>query len=233
MVLLQACTKKLSDIISETENATFTIYTYDEFGAPKGSGSGFFIDPSGMGISNYHVLDGAVKAIIKTVDGKEYEIKEVVASDKKWDIVKFKIKPSKTQHSFLKFATKSPQKGAKIYNISAPLGLENTVSEGIVSSYREDQQHGQTVQITAPISPGSSGSAILNDKGECFAVATFQKTRGQNLNFGVLLDQDKIEQLKKNDFVKNNSSFNRGDKFIQSFVFRSPKQPKTTRNNQT
>ena len=214
MVLLQACTKKLSDIISETENATFTIYTYDEFGAPKGSGSGFFIDPSGMGISNYHVLDGAVKAIIKTVDGKEYEIKEVVASDKKWDIVKFKIKPSKTQHSFLKFATKSPQKGAKIYNISAPLGLENTVSEGIVSSYREDQQHGQTVQITAPISPGSSGSAILNDKGECFAVATFQKTRGQNLNFGVLLDQDKIEQLKKNDFVKNNSSFNRGDKFI-------------------
>jgi hypothetical protein len=214
IILLQACTKKLSDIISETEKATFTIYTYDEFGAPSGSGSGFFIDPNGIGITNYHVLDGAVKAIVKTAQGEEFKIKEVIASDKKWDIVKFKIESFNTQFPILKFARNTPSKGAKVYNISAPLGLENTVSEGIVSSYREDQQHGHTVQITAPISPGSSGSAILNEKGECFAVATFQKSRGQNLNFGVLLDQDKLELLKSNDFNQKNPSFNRGDNFV-------------------
>ena len=91
LAFFSSCQKNLKDIIHDTESATFIIYTYDEYGAPLGSGSGFFIDSDGTGITNYHVLDGAVKAMLKTSDGKEYEIDKVLASDKKWDIIKFSI----------------------------------------------------------------------------------------------------------------------------------------------
>ena len=95
VLILSACKPSLKDIIEEAERSTFIIYTYDEYGTPKGIGSGFFIDSKGTGITNYHVLDGAVKAILKTSYDEKYEINQVVASDRKWDIVKFTIKNDK------------------------------------------------------------------------------------------------------------------------------------------
>ncbi len=211
---LTSCQKSLKDIIKEAEEATFIIYTYDEFGSPAGSGSGFFISSDGTGITNYHVLDGTVKAIIKTTDEREYEIDSVIVSDKDWDIVKFSIKNNGDTFKPLKFSKKKIEKGDVVYNISSPLELERTVSNGIVSSLREDKQHGNIVQVTAPISPGSSGSPILDEKGDVFAVATFVKRGGQNLNFGVLIDKDKIDNLTKSDFTKKNNKFNAQSNFI-------------------
>lgn len=206
--------KTIKEIIADTKQATFTIYTYDEYGSPSGSGSGFFINEDGTGITNYHVLDGATKAIIKTSDSVEYEIGEIVASDKRWDIAKFKIDaPADKAFAYLAFANETVEQGDKVYNISAPLGLEHTVSEGIVSSLREDS-HGQVVQITAPISPGSSGSAVLNERGDVIAVATFYKQGGQNLNFGVAIDDNKLASLTRNDLMKRNAHLKKNDEFI-------------------
>ena len=214
MSFLTSCKKDLKDIIAETKQATFTVYTYDEYGSPSGSGSGFFIDKNGTAITNYHVLDGSTKAVIKTEDGVEYEIDQVVASDEKWDIAKFTIKNKiKKEFQYLNFADYVAEQGDKIYNISAPLGLEHTVSEGIVSSLRDDS-HGKIIQITAPISAGSSGSAILDKEGKVIAVATFQKRGGQNLNFGLYINTDKIVTLTKNDFLKKQPHFNKKDNFI-------------------
>lgn len=214
LVGLTSCQKSLKQIVKEAEKATFIIYTYDEFGSPSGLGSGFFIDKNGTGITNYHVLDGAVKAIIKMTDDMEYEIENVIASNKQWDIAKFQIKnPQNQTFPTLKFSNKEAQKGEKVYNISSPLGLEHSVSEGIVSSLREDK-HGAIIQITAPISSGSSGSPILNEKGEVVAVATFQTRSGQNLNFGVIINENKLLALKDNPFAKSNPKFNSMDNFI-------------------
>ncbi len=215
LILTASCSESLKDITKKTEEATFIIYTYDEFGSPNGSGSGFFIDNEGTGITNYHVLDGSVKAVIKESNGMEHEIDRVIASDKNWDIVKFSIKKSDNQRfKYLKFANKKVEKGDVVYNISSPLGLESSVSEGIVSSIRTDKSHGEIIQTTTPISPGSSGSALLNRKGEVFAVATFVRTGGQNLNFGVQIDKDRIVNLDKSDFDKKNNKFNSGTNFI-------------------
>ena len=68
---LTACQKSLQQIIAEVEPATCTIYTYDEYGAPSGSGSGFFIEPNGIGVTNWHVLDKSIKAIVKMPDGNQ------------------------------------------------------------------------------------------------------------------------------------------------------------------
>lgn len=99
-------------------------------------------------------------------------------------------------------------------NISSPLGLEASISEGIVSSLRSDGQHGNIVQITTPISQGSSGSALLNENGKVFAVATFKYNNGENLNFGVMIDEEKLELLNQNEFEKRNAAFNKKDNFI-------------------
>lgn len=215
MILFVSCKPSLKDIVEETEKATFIIYAYDEYGSPKGTGSGFFIDSDGTGITNYHVLDGSVKAVLKTSDEKEYEINQVLASDRKWDIIKFSVKNTDNiKFKYLDFANKEVEKGDKVYNISSPMGLEASVSEGIVSSVRSDKRYGQTIQTTASISSGSSGSALLNENGEVFAVATFKYDKGENLNFGVSIDKDKLNLLEKNDFEKHNSKFNQKDNFI-------------------
>lgn len=214
-IVLSSCKKTLKDIVKEAEQATFVIYTYDEYGTPKGIGSGFFIDKEGTGITNYHVLDGAVKAVLKTSDEEKYEINQVIASDRKWDIAKFTIRNDKNKtFNYLKFSNKEIEKGDQVYNISSPMGLEASVSEGIVSSLRSDGQHGNIIQVTAPISSGSSGSALLDKDGKVFAVATFKYNQGESLNFGVAINEEKLDMLEENEFAKRNSKFNRKDNFI-------------------
>jgi hypothetical protein len=78
-----------------------------------------------------------------------------------------------------------PEVGERIIVYGSPLGLENTVSDGIVSAIRDIPEFGKIIQITAPISPGSSGSPVLNMKGEVIGVASFQMIDGQNLNFAI------------------------------------------------
>ena len=74
--------------------------------------------------------------------------------------------------------------GQKVIAIGSPQGLENTVSDGILSGVR-DYKSIRYLQITAPISPGSSGGPVLNESGKMVGVATFQFEKGQNLNFAV------------------------------------------------
>ena len=214
IILVLGCTKGAKDVLAKSEDATFIIYTFDEFGAPAGSGSGFFIDSKGIGITNYHVLDGAVKALIRLKNGEELTIDEIIASDKKWDIVKFSVlNKEEKKFKFLKFSSSNIEQGDKVYNLGAPIGLEQTFADGLVSSIRDDS-HGKIIQVTIPISSGSSGSPILNENGEVVAVATFKSSRGENLNFGVAIDREKVESMTSNPFLKENRSFNRKENFI-------------------
>ena len=214
-ILIQTgCSQSVQEIIENTKNATVTIYTFDKYGSPSGEGSGFFIDSDGTCLTNYHVLDGATKAILRTSEDIEFEIDSVLLSDKKKDIIKFNIKnPNKKKFAYLRFANSELKQGDKVYNVSSPVGLEQTVSDGIISALRNDS-HGEIVQITAPISPGSSGSAIVNEQGEAIAIATFLHKGGQNLNFGVKMSDDILALIKDNEFGKRNPRFNKKSNFV-------------------
>lgn len=204
---LVACISSCGNKIEKAEKSIFTIYTYDEFGSPSGSGSGFFIESNGLGVTNYHVLDGAVKAVIKTADG-DFEIDSVYSSSQKKDLVVFRVdNPQKKKFQTLSIANKRPAKGDKVFNIGSPLGLDNTLTEGIVSSYRSDS-HGDIVQTTAAISSGCSGSPLLNKKGEVFAVVSFKSKAGENLNFGIVIDEHFQDELDGKEFAKRNPKFN-------------------------
>ena len=212
--ILSGCTKSIQGVIEDTKEATVTIYTFDEYGSPSGEGSGFFIDEKGTCLTNYHVLDGATKAILKNSDGMEFEIDSVLISSKKKDVVKFNIKnPGNKKFAYLKFANSDIKQGDRVYNVSSPVGLEQTVSDGIISALRNDS-HGDIVQVTAPISPGSSGSAIVNEDGDVIAIATFLHKGGQNLNFGVKMSDDILALIKENEFSKKNPKFNKKADFV-------------------
>jgi len=178
-------TENLPSIIKRIEPSTVIVFTYDNKGNFLRLGSGFFISQNGDIITNYHVLQGASSAEVKTSDGKTYPITYIIAEDEQSDIIRLSVDiPSKYVHSLSLSAT-VPEVGERIIVYGSPLGLEKTVSDGIVSAIREVPGYGKLIQITAPISPGSSGSPVLNMKGEVIGIATFQMVEGQNLNFAI------------------------------------------------
>jgi tetratricopeptide (TPR) repeat protein len=87
-----------------------------------------------------------------------------------------------------------PQEGESIVVVGNPFGLEGSVSNGIVSAVREISGYGKIIQITAPISPGSSGSPVVNMYGQVIGIASLQAAEGQSLNFAV--PSERILQLK-------------------------------------
>jgi len=178
-------TESLPSLIKRIKPSTVIIFVYDDKGEFLKLGSGFFISRNGDVITNYHVLQGASSAEIKTADEKTYPITYIVAGDEQNDIIRLSVNiPSQYVYP-LSLSKTIPEVGERIIVYGSPLGLENTVSDGIVSAIRDIPDYGRIIQITAPISPGSSGSPVLNMKGEVIGIATFQMVEGQNLNFAI------------------------------------------------
>lgn len=188
-----------TDLVGKTEKAVVSITTRDEYGNPETTGTGFFIAQNGTLLSNLHIFENAYSASITAFNNNIFEIDSVLLSSKEYDIIKFSIhNPQNIKFNYLEFKTQNPQKGEDIFTIGNPLGLESTVSKGIISSVREIENLGNLYQITAAISAGSSGSPVMNMKGEVIGIATFQFTDGQNLNFAI--DVDFINRINQNEF---------------------------------
>ena len=175
----------LTKLVNQISPAVVTVIVYDVNRQVTSVGSGFFIDKTGHLITNYHVLEGNYTADVRTSNGKTYPIKLVVADDKSVDLVKVLVDIPRKEVKWIKVSKKLPAIAEQIMVLGSPMGLEQTVSEGIVSSIREIPSVGDFFQMSAPISPGSSGSPVVNLNGQVIGVATFQLLRGQNLNFAV------------------------------------------------
>ena len=175
----------LTKLVDKIRPAVVTVIVYNVNRQVTAIGSGFFIDKSGHLITNYHVIDGSYAADVRTFNGKIYPIKLVVADNKSVDLVKVLVDIPRKEINSIKLNKNLPSIAEQILVIGSPMGLEQTVSEGIISSIREIPAVGNFFQISAPISPGSSGSPVINLKGQAIGVATFQFLRGQNLNFAV------------------------------------------------
>lgn len=176
--------KDLPTIINETKPSVVLIRTFSRDGKQIGTGSGFFITDTGDIISNRHVFLGAYRAEAETTKGK-FPITKVLDHDPANDLVRLSIGRTGRKFQPLKMSESMPEVGESIMVIGNPLGLESTVSNGIVSAKRKFPPFDTVIQITCPISPGSSGSPVMNMKGEVIGVATFQMVQGQNLNFAI------------------------------------------------
>jgi len=155
----------------------------DSNSQPIGLGSGFFVKPQQIA-TNLHVVEGATSGYAKLVGQKtKYEIRGISAIDEERDLVILNVKAFGPRPLILGDSD-TALVGETVYAVGNPHGLEGTFSQGIISSIRTVGTD-KLIQLTAPISPGSSGGPVLNDRGNVIgvSVATFRK--GQNLNFAI------------------------------------------------
>lgn len=168
-------------VFDQAKDSVVVVFTVDAQGQPGKFGSGFLLGQGTMVATNQHVIDGAGMLKVKLPSGQVVDVEQVRAESKEHDVAILVIPPS---GNGLGLAQGDPAVGEEVLAIGHPKGLERTLSTGVVSGIR---QRGNTrvYQITAPISPGSSGGPILNDRGDVLGMATFFALDGQNLNFAV------------------------------------------------
>lgn len=155
----------------------------DANGQPVSLGSGFFLMDD-IVATNLHVIEGAASGYVKIVGQKtKYEIAGLVFADYQRDLVLLKITGVKASPLILGNINQVAV-GDEVYAIGNPQGLEGTFSQGIVSSIRQIGSD-MLFQITAPISPGSSGGPVLNTQGKVIGIAVATFSGGQNLNFAI------------------------------------------------
>ena len=163
--------------------ATVYLEMQDSNGLPLGFGSGFFVRDN-LIATNYHVIEGAARGTAKLVGQfSTYTIEGVTATDQTNDLALLKVTVSGINP--LPLGNSSDVKiGETVYVAGNPQGLEGTFSDGIISS-RRDPYTKERLQMTAPISPGSSGGPVLNSKGEVIGISFMTLVGGQNLNFAI------------------------------------------------
>ncbi len=199
-------------IYKKVSNAVVVVYAYNDNDELAAQGSGVVLNDKGYVVTNYHVLSGNSK--LKILHGKEIvPYVDIIGIDVEKDILILKVEAKK--FPAVKIGdSKSLNIGQRVYAIGSPMGLENSISEGIISGLRSvDELKRNFIQITASISPGSSGGAVVNDKGELIGISTFTTKEGQNLNFAIPIEdvlKVEIGSYSKNNAYKDFNFFKQG-----------------------
>ena len=178
--------ESLPSLVKRVKPAVVAISTYDANGEAVMTGSGFFLRP-GQVVTNLHVVRGAVRAEIKTLDGKGkmFPVNGTLAIDEEGDLALLSVDMPLERARTSELASELPDEGEPIFVIGNPLKLEGSVSDGIVSAVREVPNSYRIIQITAPISHGNSGSPVFNLRGQVLGVVTVKVTNGQNINLAI------------------------------------------------
>ena len=209
----------LPELVRRIKPSAVAIETFDSRGEKLSRGSGFFIAADRV-VTNRHVIDNAFRAEVHSYNGSVYPVRGVIAVDAEGDLALLRVEAPPNQVRPLLLDKTSPQEGESVVVIGNPFGLEGSVTNGIVSAVRDIPTFGRIIQITAPISPGSSGSPVVNMQGQVIGVATLQITGGQSVNFAI--PSERISQLQSgtllslSDLVASTGR-NKRAKAVQSF----------------
>jgi parallel beta-helix repeat protein len=147
----------------------------------EGTGTGFVVSADGKIATNYHVIAGASKIFVKLPDGRTIGTERVVAFDKRVDLAILQVEGVSLPPLSLDDG-EAVVVGQEVCVMGSPLGLEQSFGTGVVSAKRVLDGF-EWIQVTAPISPGNSGSPVMTRSGTVIGVATFTTREGQNLNF--------------------------------------------------
>ena len=182
-----------SETVAElSKRSVVHIIAYDSYGYEKGQGSGVVIGATGnqsIIITNYHVYKEGWISV--KIGSEPYYSNQILTYNVSKDYLIFKIDRSLPairigDSDFVKEAS-------VVYALGSPIGLNGTITNGIVSALRNDFLYNgikqKFIQHNAAISPGSSGGALLNSYGELIGINVFLYDRGQNLNFAIPINE--------------------------------------------
>ncbi len=172
-------------VFRDSENAVLVIYRVSVMGRVLSLGSGFVVGDGRQAVTNRHVVKESSTVTVKTADGHVYENVPVEGKSSEHDLAVLRL-PYKMSN--LELAEDMPAVGQEIVAIGSPLGMERTLSTGVVSGLdRQVRENKGLIQITAPVSHGSSGGPVLDASGRVVGVATLGSVKGdiQNMNFAV------------------------------------------------
>lgn len=160
------------------------IVVFDEKKEPYASGSGVIINNEGYILTNFHVIQGAAAFGVRLEEEEELRFtNELIKYHVDNDLALIRIDPV-DRKSIPVYQGPKLVRGQKVVAIGSPLGLFNTVSDGIIAGFRNFEDVSM-IQFTAPTSPGSSGGALLNLYGELIGVVSGGYSDGENLNLAV------------------------------------------------
>jgi hypothetical protein len=193
--------KDIPTIAKTANGAILSIIMSDKDGHNVAQGTGFLISKEGSVVTNYHVIENGSSAIVKLPDGAFYIVDGVLASDKLRDIAVIKVHGENFRTLTLGNSDRL-EVGEEVVAIGNPLSLESTVSNGIVSGIRTaEEKGGKFLQVTTPISPGSSGGPLFNMAGEVVGITTSYLEGGENLNFAIPINDAKRLLLPKSSKI--------------------------------
>jgi S1-C subfamily serine protease len=153
----------------------------------EAGGTGFFIDDRGTIATNHHVIDGTDHVRIKLIDGTILDQVELLTSDPEVDLALLRVDPAKLTGSpkpVVLGDSAAVTVGEPVMVIGNPLGLEHTLSDGLVSS-RRVYEGKKYIQMSAPTSPGNSGGPVFDRHAKVIGVAVAGFPWGENLNLAV------------------------------------------------
>ena len=161
---------------------------------PGGLGSGFIISEAGYLITNFHVIENETQISVEVyhqkdgqLERKNYKQVKIIAINKFADLALLKIE-DKDAPGFVKIPlgdSDALSVGERVFAVGSPLGLERTVTEGIVSTKTRPMQGELYLQTTAQINPGNSGGPLFNLRGEVVGVTNMKITFGEGLGFAI------------------------------------------------
>jgi serine protease Do len=178
--------KSPAAILKENDSALALIVSADDNSTSLGSG--FFIGDGSAVVTNFHVISGAKKVVLKSGTGQVLTAEAVYAFDEKKDLAILRVTGASGAHVVALGDSDKVAIGESIVVVGNPEGFEKSVTNGLVSGLRslDDQK---LFQISAPISHGSSGGPVFNDRGQVIGVVVAFWKDGQNLNFAIPINR--------------------------------------------
>lgn len=191
---------------------------------PSGLGSGFFVTEEGHLITNFHVIEGETRLSVEVYHQKDgqlerrsYKDVRIVAMNKFADLALLKVEDAGAPR-FKRVLVGDPDAlavGERVFAIGSPLGLERTVTEGMLSTKTRQMNGSLYLQTTAPINPGNSGGPLFNLRGEVVGVNNMKLTFGEGLGFAIPSDQLKYFLQHRDAFAYDNDNPSNAYRYLE------------------
>lgn len=210
--------KSVRELVAQLGEAVVQVRT------PGGLGSGFFINEDGYLITNFHVIEGETQISVEVyhqrdgqLERKTYKRVRIIAMNKFQDLALLKVEePGAPRFArALLGETDTLAVGEHVFAVGSPLGLERTVTEGIISTKTREMQGDLYLQTTAQINPGNSGGPLFNLRGEVIGVTNMKINFGEGLGFAIPVEAVRNFLKRRDAFAFDNNNPSSGYRYLE------------------